>query len=93
METILTIHVQSSFGVLSVRTDSLVAILQETFAKTDPVYMAVHVHTTDGHIVFRRREGAVITRDHVQRRVSEMITYRIRDEAHRLARRVRKIKK
>jgi regulator of protease activity HflC (stomatin/prohibitin superfamily) len=86
VESIMVVHLPGSLVSAAVTIEALTNIIREGFERTDPQYEAIHVHTTDGPLIFRRNEATTITKDQVSAKISSAVFYRTRDQAQKLGR-------
>lgn len=76
-EAILIVDMPTSY--VGVPAEKLATIIQEAFTKEGSTYEAVHVHTSDGPLIFRKEEAAHVDSALVSRKAGDASFYRKQD--------------
>jgi hypothetical protein len=87
IDTILVVQVPTSY--IGLPAEKLATIIQDAFTQIGSNYTAVHVHTSDGPLIFRKEEATHVDRELVSRKANDANFYRMQDRARMLARSVR----
>lgn len=83
-EAILDVHMPTSY--VGVPSAELAKIIQDAFTKEGSEYTSVHVHTSDGPLIFKKNEGVQIDSDYVSRKADDASFYRNHNHDRKAAR-------